>query len=200
VARNLENCSIRLAWRRLIATQRERVILRLDVASHPIQKQTGWVGSPGSSRIPQGTGKGCTPPDSSSAAPYHRADARHPTPSPSGIEKWFTDMPPVRIAMEAGTYSIWISGQTLRKTIGCRLCPRRWALGTSSASLYQGLFRASIFFAASESDPPCSLPHCTNRNSMPSFASGGCHRERYRAVSARARVRMTASAPRSRAA
>jgi hypothetical protein len=31
--------------------------------------------------------------------------------TPSGVEKWFTDLPPVRIAMEAGTYSIWISEQ-----------------------------------------------------------------------------------------
>jgi hypothetical protein len=25
------------------------------------------------------------------------------------VERWFTDLPPVRIAMEAGTHSIWIS-------------------------------------------------------------------------------------------
>ena len=31
--------------------------------------------------------------------------------SPSGVEKWFTDLPPMRIAMEAGTHSIWISEQ-----------------------------------------------------------------------------------------
>src|SRR6202041_614032 len=31
--------------------------------------------------------------------------------SPSGVEKWFSDLPPVRIAMEAGTDSIWISEQ-----------------------------------------------------------------------------------------
>src|SRR5271168_3559625 len=31
--------------------------------------------------------------------------------SPSGVEKWFTDLPQVRIAMEAGTHSIWISEQ-----------------------------------------------------------------------------------------
>jgi hypothetical protein len=31
--------------------------------------------------------------------------------NPSGVEKWFTDLPPVRIAMEAGTHSIWISEQ-----------------------------------------------------------------------------------------
>src|SRR4029434_6874435 len=31
--------------------------------------------------------------------------------SPSGVEKWFTDLPPERIAMEAGTHSIWISEQ-----------------------------------------------------------------------------------------
>ena len=31
--------------------------------------------------------------------------------SPSGVEKWFTDLPPVRIAMEAGTHSIWSSEQ-----------------------------------------------------------------------------------------
>ena len=31
--------------------------------------------------------------------------------SPKGVEKWFTDLPPVRIAMEAGTHSIWISEQ-----------------------------------------------------------------------------------------
>jgi transposase len=29
----------------------------------------------------------------------------------SGVEKWFTDLPPVRIAMEAGTHSIWTSEQ-----------------------------------------------------------------------------------------
>jgi hypothetical protein len=54
-----------------------------------------------------------------------------------------------------------------------------------------------IFFAA-ESEPLSNpVTHRTNRNSMPSFASGGCQRERYRAVSAC--VRMTASAPRRRA-
>src|SRR5258708_12230103 len=31
--------------------------------------------------------------------------------SPSGVEKWFTDLPRVRVAMEAGTHSIWISEQ-----------------------------------------------------------------------------------------
>ncbi len=31
--------------------------------------------------------------------------------TPSGVEKWFTDLPRVRIAMEAGTHSIWISEQ-----------------------------------------------------------------------------------------
>src|SRR5260370_16545991 len=31
--------------------------------------------------------------------------------SPSGVEKGFTDLPRVRIAMEAGTHSIWISEQ-----------------------------------------------------------------------------------------
>ena len=36
--------------------------------------------------------------------------------SPSGVEKWFTDLPPVRIAMEVGTHSIWISKQ-LQKLI-----------------------------------------------------------------------------------
>jgi hypothetical protein len=29
--------------------------------------------------------------------------------TPKAIEKWFTDPPPARIAMEAGTHSIWIS-------------------------------------------------------------------------------------------
>jgi transposase len=29
--------------------------------------------------------------------------------SPSGVEKWFTDLPRVRIAMETGTHSIWVS-------------------------------------------------------------------------------------------
>src|ERR1700761_5352336 len=28
-----------------------------------------------------------------------------------GVEKWFTDLPPVRIAMEAGKHSIWVSQQ-----------------------------------------------------------------------------------------
>src|SRR5580700_7741555 len=30
---------------------------------------------------------------------------------PSSVDKWFTDLPRVRIAMEAGTHSIWISEQ-----------------------------------------------------------------------------------------
>jgi transposase len=29
--------------------------------------------------------------------------------SPKGVEKWFIDVPPARVAMEAGTRSIWIS-------------------------------------------------------------------------------------------
>ena len=29
--------------------------------------------------------------------------------TPSGVDKWFTDLPRTRIAMEAGTHSIWIS-------------------------------------------------------------------------------------------
>ena len=31
--------------------------------------------------------------------------------NPSGVDKWFTDLPRVRVAMEAGTHSIWISEQ-----------------------------------------------------------------------------------------
>jgi transposase len=31
--------------------------------------------------------------------------------TPKAIEKWFTDRPPARVAMEAGTHSIWISEQ-----------------------------------------------------------------------------------------
>jgi transposase len=31
--------------------------------------------------------------------------------SPKGVEKWFTAVPPARVAMEAGTHSIWISEQ-----------------------------------------------------------------------------------------
>ena len=31
--------------------------------------------------------------------------------SPKGVEKWFTDLPPTRVAMEAGAHSIWISEQ-----------------------------------------------------------------------------------------
>jgi transposase len=31
--------------------------------------------------------------------------------NPSSVNKWFTDLPRVRIAMEAGTHSIWISEQ-----------------------------------------------------------------------------------------
>ena len=31
--------------------------------------------------------------------------------TPKAIEKWFTDVPPARVAMEAGTHSIWISEQ-----------------------------------------------------------------------------------------
>jgi hypothetical protein len=31
--------------------------------------------------------------------------------TPKAIEKWFTDLPPTRVAMQAGTHSIWISEQ-----------------------------------------------------------------------------------------
>ena len=31
--------------------------------------------------------------------------------TPKAIEKWFTDVAPARVAMEAGTHSIWISEQ-----------------------------------------------------------------------------------------
>jgi len=31
--------------------------------------------------------------------------------TPTGVERWFTDLPSVRIAMEAGTHSIWVSEQ-----------------------------------------------------------------------------------------
>ena len=31
--------------------------------------------------------------------------------TPAGVERWFTDLPSVRIAMEAGTHSIWMSEQ-----------------------------------------------------------------------------------------
>jgi transposase len=31
--------------------------------------------------------------------------------TPKAIEKWFTDLPRARVAMEAGTHSIWISEQ-----------------------------------------------------------------------------------------
>jgi transposase len=31
--------------------------------------------------------------------------------TPKAIEKWFTDVPPAQVAMEAGTHSIWISEQ-----------------------------------------------------------------------------------------
>src|SRR5207302_11195121 len=31
--------------------------------------------------------------------------------TPAGVEKWFTDLPKARIAMEAGTHSIWVSEQ-----------------------------------------------------------------------------------------
>jgi transposase len=39
-----------------------------------------------------------------------RFDRRFRT-SPKGVEKWFTDLSPARIAMEAGKHSIWISEQ-----------------------------------------------------------------------------------------
>ena len=31
--------------------------------------------------------------------------------TPKAIEKWFTDVPSARVAMEAGTHSTWISQQ-----------------------------------------------------------------------------------------
>ena len=33
--------------------------------------------------------------------------------SPKGVEKWFSAVPPARVAMEAGTHSIWISEHKL---------------------------------------------------------------------------------------
>jgi hypothetical protein len=33
--------------------------------------------------------------------------------TPKAIEKWFTDLPPARVAMEAGTHSIWISSSLI---------------------------------------------------------------------------------------
>ncbi|MCU1222922.1 MAG: ISAca5, transposase [Edaphobacter sp.] len=38
-------------------------------------------------------------------------DRGHFRTTPKAIEKWFTDVPPTRVAMEAGTHSIWISEQ-----------------------------------------------------------------------------------------
>src|SRR5258708_27368315 len=35
--------------------------------------------------------------------------------SPSSVDKWFTDRPRVRIPMQAGTHSIWISEQQLQE-------------------------------------------------------------------------------------
>src|SRR3982074_3063614 len=29
--------------------------------------------------------------------------------TPKAVEKWFTDLPPARVAMHAGTHSIWVS-------------------------------------------------------------------------------------------
>ncbi|WP_348266429.1 hypothetical protein P8936_10455 [Edaphobacter paludis] len=31
--------------------------------------------------------------------------------APKGVEKWFIDVPPTRVAMKAGTHSIWLSKQ-----------------------------------------------------------------------------------------
>jgi hypothetical protein len=31
--------------------------------------------------------------------------------TPTGVEKWFTELPRIRFAMEAGTHSIWVSEQ-----------------------------------------------------------------------------------------
>jgi transposase len=31
--------------------------------------------------------------------------------TPKAIGKWFTDLPPIRVAMEVGVHSIWISEQ-----------------------------------------------------------------------------------------
>jgi transposase len=43
---------------------------------------------------------------------------------PKAVEKWFTDVPPARITMEAGTHSIWISEQL--RSLGTRNhCLRR---------------------------------------------------------------------------
>src|SRR5258705_11929951 len=35
--------------------------------------------------------------------------------SPKGVEKWFIDVPSARVAMEAGTHSIWISSEQLQE-------------------------------------------------------------------------------------
>jgi transposase len=38
-------------------------------------------------------------------------DRGHFRITPKGVGKCFTDLPPARVAMEAGTYSIWVSEQ-----------------------------------------------------------------------------------------
>lgn len=63
--------------------------------------------------------------------------------------------------------------------------------------LHQKCTRTQIICQPTARSP---VTHRTNRNSVSSLASGGCHRERYTAVSAPSRVRMRASEPRSRAA
>jgi transposase len=41
--------------------------------------------------------------------------------TPKTIEKWFTDVPHARVAMEAGTHSIWISDSCKSSAMKCGL-------------------------------------------------------------------------------
>ena len=50
---------------------------------------------------------------------HHKVDRGRFRTSPKGVEKWFTDLPPARVAMEAETHSIWISEQ-LQELVACR--------------------------------------------------------------------------------
>jgi hypothetical protein len=72
--------------------------------------------------------------------------------SPKGVEKWFTDLPPARVAMEAGTHSIWISEQLQElghEVIVANVRELR-AISHSDRPLFESFFTGSLVLVSSE--------------------------------------------------
>jgi hypothetical protein len=72
--------------------------------------------------------------------------------TPKAIEKWFTDLPSARVAMEAGTHSIWISEQ-LQK-LGTKSSWRTSVSCARSRKVIGGAIRSML---RSWHDMPCLI-------------------------------------------